>query len=617
MNNLVRSIKTIKHNQTKENNSEMLTRKITPFQFIFSCIVIIGAALSPFYAAPVTYAASIPQESRDNDAAKEDDSAKETEESPDDDPKKPDAENNAFTDSQGVTYRLDEDSCYVSGYTKDIQSSISIPDQLETEDGFYQVKGIQTQAFSKCGKLKKIELPNSVSKIEKGVFDECYSLTSISILPVKYSLRKNGKKSFVGIRINSALIEVSDRVKLKIHKSLVTKAAAQKDTDTILFSIQAIYGGARRALLERIVFDKYAAKALSKSKKTLKVKLVDTDGETSYITISPGSLKRQKDAWELKLQKRNAPDTSGNLKSDLKKALKKNHISEKKAFVYQTTFKGAGTGAEIFVPLKNNKAMKAKSFVYVYRYSKSKRDFLSVFYHPALVSSQGNLRLFLNQGGVYVLSAKPFQQMTRKLVSTFITEAGKSYYIDKNGQTVRGWKKIGQSYYYFDRETGKMASDCTIDSIPLTKGGQAAANANFAKIQTMIKARNIVLQVTDPDDTLEQKIKKCFLWVFQFPYRQYRKLGPIYRQDGWEVTFANDIFDRRQGCCVSEASATAFLFHECGCKTVYVATDTGHAWVERNGRVYDPLFAEARGFDRYYNRPYAGYGMYAVVKHKI
>jgi len=163
-----------------------------------------------------------------------------------------------------------------------------------------------------------------------------------------------------------------------------------------------------------------------------------------------------------------------------------------------------------------------------------------------------------------------------------------------------------------------MASGCTVDGIRLKKSGQAVAtNANIQKIQTMIKARNIVLQVTKPGDTLEQKIKKCFLWVFQFPYRQYRRLNPIYRQPGWEVTFANDIFDRRQGCCVSEASATAFLFNECGCKTVYVATDTGHAWVELNGRVYDPLFAEARGFSNYYNRPYAGYGMYAVVKHKI
>lgn len=208
--------------------------------------------------------------------------------------------------------------------------------------------------------------------------------------------------------------------------------------------------------------------------------------------------------------------------------------------------------------------------------------------------------------------------MCRKLTNTFITETGSTYYIDKNGQPVCGWKKLGESYYYFDRENAKMASGCTVDGIQLKKSGQAVeTNANVQKIQTMIKARNIVLQVTKPSDTLEQKIKKCFLWVFQFPYRQYRRLNPIYRQPGWEVTFANDIFDRRQGCCVSEASATAFLFHECGCKTVYVATDTGHAWVELNGRVYDPLFAEARGFDNYYNRPYAGYGMYAVVKHKI
>ena len=57
------------------------------------------------------------------------------------------SDNTVFTDSQGITYDLDGDACYVSGYTKDIKSSVSIPEELNTGDRTYTVKGVQKQAF--------------------------------------------------------------------------------------------------------------------------------------------------------------------------------------------------------------------------------------------------------------------------------------------------------------------------------------------------------------------------------------------------------------------------------------------------------------------------------------
>ncbi len=520
-----------------------------------------------------------------------------------------------YTDSQGIIYHLDGNACCVSGYTKNLPDSATIPEQLVTENGIYTVKGIQQQAFTACSQLKKIEIPNSVTDIAKGVFSECRNLSSISVIPAEYRIQKNGKTAVADIRINSVLLGEAENVRLKIHKSLAAEAAAQKGTSQITISIRADGSGTQQASPEQAVFDADAAKVLSKSGKALKVKLISTSGEASYIMLDKNSLKQVRGSLKLKLQKQKAASASGAFQTDLLKALKKNGISEKNVLICQTALAGVeNTG--LVLPV--NKALRESSAVYVYRYSKNRRDFLTVLYHPASVSSQGNLRLSLDKGGIYILSAKPLRYLCRKLANTMVTESGSTYYIDKNGQAVCGWKKLGESYYYFDRESGKMASGRIIDGIRLKKNGQAeASSANIQKIQTMIKARSIVLQVTDPQDSLEEKMKKCFLWVFQFPYRRYRRLNPIYRQAGWEVTFANDIFDRHQGCCVSEAAATAFLFHECGCKTVYVATDTGHAWTEYNGRVYDPLFAEARGFDRYYNRPYEGYGMYAVVKHKI
>lgn len=531
------------------------------------------------------------------------------------------AEQGVYTDSQGVIYSLDGNGCYVSGYTEGLVSAVVIPKELQTEDSSYVVKGIQKQAFAKCSRLKKIEIPNSVNDIGKGTFSGCSNLASISVVPTEYSLKANEKASTVGIRINSVLFGEAKEVRLLLRKEQVTQAAAQKAAEQIVLSVQADSSGdgTRYAVPEQIEFDADAVKALARCGKDLKVRLTDTDGEKYYVTMDKKNLKQISGSWRLKLRKQKTDRTTGNLKADLQKAYKKNGISEKKTLIYQMTLAGGEkASAEIVLPVKQLRAMQAGSEIYVYRYSKSKRDFLTVLYHPAVVSKQGNVRLSLDKGGVYILSAKPFQYLCRKLTNTWITEAGSTYYLDQNGQPVCGWKKLGQDYYYFDRENGKQAAGRIVDGIRLTKSGQAVAtNANVQKIQTMIKARNIVLQITKPEDTLEEKIRKCFLWVFQFPYKQYRRLNPIYRQEGWEVIFANDIFDRQQGCCVSEASATAFLFHECGCETVYVATDTGHAWVELNGRVYDPLFAEARGFDNYYNRSYEGYGMYAVVKHKI
>ena len=163
-----------------------------------------------------------------------------------------------------------------------------------------------------------------------------------------------------------------------------------------------------------------------------------------------------------------------------------------------------------------------------------------------------------------------------------------------------------------------MGSACKVDGIQIQKDGTAKkTKANVRKIQTMIKARAVVDEITDENDSKVEKREKCFKWIFQFPYRRYRLLKPIYKQEGWEVDFANDIFDNKKGCCVSESSALAFLFHECGYKTVYICHDTGHAWVELEGRVYDPLFAEAKDYEQYYNRSYKGFGMYPVDKRQI
>lgn len=194
----------------------------------------------------------------------------------------------------------------------------------------------------------------------------------------------------------------------------------------------------------------------------------------------------------------------------------------------------------------------------------------------------------------------------------------KTYYFNKKGVMQTGWQKLKGEYCYFDREKGNQKKNCKIDGIKIKKDGTVKKTKyNKQKIDTMMTARKLVGQITKATDSKKTKMEKCFRWVFQFPYKRYRFLDSIYKEKGWEMTFANDIFKKKQGDCVSGAAAVAFLFHECGCKTVYVCHDTEHAWVEYNGGVYDPLFARVKNFNKYYNGSYKNVGLWVTDKRKI
>ena len=193
-----------------------------------------------------------------------------------------------------------------------------------------------------------------------------------------------------------------------------------------------------------------------------------------------------------------------------------------------------------------------------------------------------------------------------------------TYQFDSNGVMQTGWKKIKGNYYLFNRNSGKMMKNTKADGIKIDSKGRAKkTKAALKKIETMMTANKIVKEITNPGDSMAVKREKCFNWIFPFPYHRFRELSPIYNNPGWEVDFANDIFKFKCGCCVSEASAAAFLFHEIGYNDVYVCHDTSHAWVEMNGYAYDPLFAEAKSYNAYYNVPISSYPLHAVGRRKI
>ena len=92
----------------------------------------------------------------------------------------------------------------------------------------------------------------------------------------------------------------------------------------------------------------------------------------------------------------------------------------------------------------------------------------------------------------------------------------------------------------------------------------------------------------------------------------------IYNQTAWPALYANDylILSGKGGDCFSDACSFAYLAKALGYKNVYVCVDTtatdgsGHCWAEIGGRVYDPLFAEAKSYYGYFGVGYGSYGLY-------
>lgn len=220
---------------------------------------------------------------------------------------------------------------------------------------------------------------------------------------------------------------------------------------------------------------------------------------------------------------------------------------------------------------------------------------------------------------LYIKKGKTYCKVNgKKVKNKMVADEKHTYITDKNGALIKGWTKYKGEYYCLSRKYGRLYHNTTIDGIKVKKNGKAKiTKIAVAKIKTMIKAKKVVNKITKPTDTRKQKLRKCFDWIAKAPYVRYRMLKPIYKNQGWEVSFANDIFDKGSGCCVSESAALAFMLHEAGYKKVYVCHDTSHAWVELNGLVYDALFARAKSWSKYYGCTYKSFGLHAVGKRKI
>ena len=204
--------------------------------------------------------------------------------------------------------------------------------------------------------------------------------------------------------------------------------------------------------------------------------------------------------------------------------------------------------------------------------------------------------------------------------SGMFTKDGAVYYRDHKGNQQTGWQEIDGNYYCFDRITGKLVTNTTINKIKVDSTGKAVNLTDYglSRIKMMMTAHQKVLELTDPSDSMETKRLKVFKWeIYEHPYWVWHLLANYYKTtDEWDVIFADDIFSRGRGCCVSDSCACAFMFLEIGYKNIYVCHDGRHGWFTVNNKLYDPLFAE-NVWSVNYNADYMDYRQYPVGRIRI
>ena len=144
--------------------------------------------------------------------------------------------------------------------------------------------------------------------------------------------------------------------------------------------------------------------------------------------------------------------------------------------------------------------------------------------------------------------------------------------------------------------------------------GRAVEGLTPSGIAAFQKARSVVQSVSNPADSKADKLYKCYLWIKKCPYVQYRTMMAAINAEpvDWDSTFANDIFDKGSGCCASLSCAFAYMAKACGYEKVTICSDSEHAWVDIDGRLYDPLFAKDRNFSLNYNASYTDYRVHAA-----
>ena len=232
-----------------------------------------------------------------------------------------------------------------------------------------------------------------------------------------------------------------------------------------------------------------------------------------------------------------------------------------------------------------------------------KSGFLEVGKNRYYAKESGDLhknKLFTVDGKTYGAAATTGILAKNK----FQKHGSDTYYFGNDNAAVKeGIVASGGKYYYV--ENYKRA-DNTCKSY--SQGGTTwnvikgvATKVVTAKDKTLNKALKMVSRLTNATMTMAQKLRACWNEIQPYKYgNEFNPRIPHYKGMDWPVIYANDIFDKGGGNCLSYGAAFAFLAKAIGYDNVYACHSGGHGWAEINGLVYDPEWSRWNKDSTYY-----------------
>ena len=190
----------------------------------------------------------------------------------------------------------------------------------------------------------------------------------------------------------------------------------------------------------------------------------------------------------------------------------------------------------------------------------------------------------------------------------YVTVGGKTYYYDSNGTLKKGGivGSDSEGYRYADKN-GVIDSSARL---AVTYAGKnwnvldgVAYQVTTEKDKTLHKALKLVAELTTPDMTDAQKLRKCFDYLQTETY-EYNPRVPHYKGTDWPIRYANDIFDTKGCNCFSYAAAFGYMAKAIGYGNVFACHSGGHGWTEIGGLVYDAEWQRSHHTYSYYGLSY-------------
>ena len=201
------------------------------------------------------------------------------------------------------------------------------------------------------------------------------------------------------------------------------------------------------------------------------------------------------------------------------------------------------------------------------------------------------------------------------------------FYANKSGAQQNGWVKSGSKWYWLQADkqglmltnalqtigdkqysfdsNGAMRTNAVVD-LDNNKVGYATSSGAIASVGVKEDGKLVLRNAQGAPLTGWQKLRAAFNHI-RDDFREYNPRIPHMKSVGWETVYADDIFVRRGGNCLSCAAAMAFMAKAAGYENVYACNSGGHGWAEVDGLVYDPEWTRHNA-GNYFARPYSQSG---------